>query len=90
MDTGVDAPFRLKRTADGAAVLTVIPEDGGGEPVRVRLDDAAMRALRDAVDAAVARASSGGEGAVAEFRADGANVIAIAVPGGSVRLRVER
>jgi hypothetical protein len=82
-------PFKLERAADGSAVLTTVPE-GSSEPARLRLDDDALRALRDGIDAAVARGASGGEGAVAEFAADGAVVTVIAVPGGSVRLRVER
>jgi hypothetical protein len=87
---GMDAPpFSLERSPDGTAVLTALPE-GSSEPVRIRLDDDALRALRDGVDAAVARGAGGGEGAVAEFGADGGIVTVIAVPGGSVRLRVER
>jgi hypothetical protein len=33
---------------------------------------------------------AGGQGAVAEIEVDGATLIIAAVPGGSVRLRVER
>jgi hypothetical protein len=54
----------------------------------VVLDQPALRALRDGIDAAVARGAAGGEGAVAEVEAGGATVTVIAVRGGSVRLRV--
>jgi hypothetical protein len=58
------------------------------DAARVILDQAALRALRDGIDQAVARGTRGGEGAVAEVAAGDATVTVIAVPGGSVRLRV--
>ncbi|MEA2291251.1 MAG: hypothetical protein QOF17_271 [Solirubrobacteraceae bacterium] len=82
------APFRLDVAPDGTPTLTVTSDDA--DPVRVRLDDASLRALRDGVDAAAARAATGGQGAVAEFGADGATISVIAAAGGAVRLRVER
>jgi hypothetical protein len=82
-------PFDIERAPDGSVVLTAYADDSP-EPIRLRLDEETTRMLRDAFDDAVARGTSGGEGAVAEFEADGATVVVIAVPGGSVRVRIER
>ena len=58
------------------------------DTARVVLDQESLRARRDGIDQAVARGTRGGEGAVAEVAAGDATVTVIAVPGGSVRLRV--
>jgi hypothetical protein len=82
-------PFEIEPAGDGGAVLTVHPDDDP-EPVRLTLDAGKARALRDGLEAAVERGVAGGQGAVAELEVDGATLIIAAVPGGSVRLRVER
>src|SRR4051812_17478580 len=73
---------------DGTSVL-VIPARDGGAAARLELDAAAARELRDGIDAAVARGTSGGEGAVAQLHAGGSTVTISAVRGGGVRLLVE-
>ena len=76
-------PFTLEPGPDGSAVLTV-------DEARLTLDQAGLRRLRDAIDEAVARGAAGGQGLVSEFEAGDAVVTVSAVPGGSVRLRIDR
>ena len=79
----MDAPFTLTPGPDGSAVLTV-------DEAQLTLDQAALRELRDGIDAAVARGAAGGQGIVHEFEAGNAVVTVSAVPGGSVKLRIDR
>ena len=78
----MDAPFTLE-PAPGGAILTV-------DEARLTLDQEALRALRDGIDAAVARGAAGGQGPVSEFGVGDATVTVSAVPGGSVKLRIDR
>lgn len=78
----MDAPFTLQPGPDGTAVLIV-------DEARLTLDQDGLRALRDAIDAAVARGAAGGQGPVSEFEVGTATVIVSARPGGSVVLRIE-
>jgi hypothetical protein len=75
--------FTLDPGPDGSAVLTV-------DEARLTLDQAALRELRDGIDAAVARGAAGGQGPVAEFAVGDAVVTVSARPGGSVSLRIDR
>jgi hypothetical protein len=84
----MDAPFTLEPGADGSAVLTVPSREG--TPSRLTLDQAALRELRDGIDAAVARGAAGGQGVVHRFEVGDATVTVSAVPGGSVHLRIDR
>jgi hypothetical protein len=79
----MEAPFTLDPGPDGSAVLTV-------DEARLTLDQAALRELRDGIDAAVARGAAGGQGPVAEFAVGDAVVTVSARPGGSVHLRIDR
>jgi hypothetical protein len=79
----MDAPFTLTPGPDGSAVLTV-------DDAQLTLDQAGLRELRDGIDAAVARGAAGGQGIVHEFEAGNAVVTVSAVPGGSVKLRIDR
>ncbi|MBE2318681.1 hypothetical protein DVA67_022075 [Solirubrobacter sp. CPCC 204708] len=75
--------FTLEPRPDGSAVLAV-------EEARLTLDQAALRELRDGIDAAVARGAAGGQGPVSEFAVGDAVVTVSAVPGGAVKLRIDR
>jgi hypothetical protein len=79
----MDAPFTLEPGPDGSAVLTV-------DDARLTLDQAGLRELRDGIDAAVARGAAGGQGVVHEFGAGDAVVTISAIPGGNVKLRIDR
>ena len=79
----MDVPFTLEPGRDGSAVLTV-------DEARLTLDQNGLRELRDGIDAAVARGAAGGQGVVREFEAGNAVVTISAVPGGSVKLRIDR
>jgi hypothetical protein len=84
----MDAPFTLKPGADGSAILTVpVP---GAAPSRLTLDQAALRELRDGIDAAVAHGAAGGQGPAHRFDVGDATVTVSAVSGGSVNLRIDR
>ena len=78
----MDAPFTLepaprRRDPDGRR-SAAHPRSGG------------LRELRDGIDAAVARGAAGGQGPVSEFGVGDAAVTVSAVPGGSVKLRIDR
>ena len=75
--------FTLEPGPDGSAVLAL-------EDARLTLDQTALRELRDGIDAAVARGAAGGQGTVHEFAVGDAVVTVSAVPGGSVKLRIDR
>jgi hypothetical protein len=80
--------FTLEPGADGSAILTVPAP--GGESSRLTLDQAALRELRDGLDAAAARGATGGQGPVHRFAVGDATVTVSAVVGGSVNLRIDR
>ena len=75
--------FTLEPGPDGTAILTV-------DSAKLTLDQAGLRELRDGIDAAVARGAAGGQGPVSEFGVGDATVTVSAVPGGSVKLRIDR
>lgn len=75
--------FTLEPGPEGSAVLVV-------EDARLTLDQEGLRDLRDGIDLAVARGAAGGQGAVHQFAAGDATVTVSAVPGGSVRLHIDR
>lgn len=79
----MDVPFTLEPGPDGSATLVV-------DDARLTLDQAGLRELRDGIDSAVARGAAGGQGPVHEFAAGDAVVTISAVPGGSVKLRIDR
>jgi hypothetical protein len=79
----MDAPFTLEPGPAGTAILVV-------DDARLTLDQDALRELRDAIDAAVARGAAGGQGPVAEFAVGDAVVTVSARPGGTVGLRIDR
>jgi hypothetical protein len=84
----MSAPFTLQASGEGTAILTVpMP---GAAPVRLELDEAAARELRDGIDAAVALGASGGQGPVHTFAVGDATVTVAAAPGGSLNLRIDR
>ena len=88
MVASMEPSFTLEPGADGSAILTVPALDAA--PSRLTLDQAALRELRDGIDAAVARGAAGGQGPAHRFAVGDATVTVSAVPGGSVNLRIDR
>lgn len=82
-------PFLLEPAGDGTAVLTAFSDDSP-DPIRLRLDERAARALRDALDTATRMSSQGVDGPAARFVADNATVTVHAFADGSIRVNVQR
>jgi hypothetical protein len=79
--------FTLEPNPSGGAILTVAGANGA--PVRLELDQAAVRELRDGIDAAVALGARGGQGPAYRFAVGDATVTVSAVPGGAVHLHID-